>query len=200
MDGEFLLFPHNLLYSAFGILCASFSIWFPSREYIFTGKFAKGWRHCWTEQQQWATKFAILMMTWGRACWTSRNSTLFGEKKNSYAITRKRLLAEAKVWRTATMREQLVGDAHIRMKKKTLKTAASITIATWLDELHDLWRKIKRRKTTSIIRNCATSEELREADVQFKRKIYAARGITLRTDRQGVGEWAVDMSTEEPPD
>ena len=27
-------------------------------EYIFTGKFAKGWRNCWAERQQWATKFA----------------------------------------------------------------------------------------------------------------------------------------------
>ena len=134
-------------------------------EYIFTGKFVKGWRNCWTERWQWATKFAILMMTWGRACWTSRYGTLFGEKKNSYAIERKRLLAEAKVRRTATMMERLVGDAHIRMKKKTLKTAASITIATWLDELHDLRRKIKRRKTSSIILSCATSEELQEADI-----------------------------------
>ena len=63
---------------------------------------------------------------------------LFDKKKNSYAIKRKRLLVEAKVWRTVTMMERLVGDAHIRMKKKTLKMAASITIATWLDELHDL--------------------------------------------------------------
>ena len=30
-------------------------------EYIFTGKFAWGWRKCWTEQQQWTAKFAILM-------------------------------------------------------------------------------------------------------------------------------------------
>ena len=66
-------------------------------EYIFMGKFAKGWRNCWTEHQQWATKFTILMMTWGRACWSSRNSTLFGEKMNSYAIQRKRLLVGAKV-------------------------------------------------------------------------------------------------------
>ena len=63
-------------------------------EYIFTGKFAKGWRNCWTERRQWATKFAILMMTWGRACWSSRNSTLFGEKTNSYAIQRKRNCVE----------------------------------------------------------------------------------------------------------
>ena len=69
------------------------------------------------------------------------------------------MLAEVKVWRTATMREQLVGDAHIRMKKKTLKTAASITIATWLDELHDLKRKIESRKTASIILSCALSDE-----------------------------------------
>ena len=66
-------------------------------EYIFMGKFAKGWRNCWTEHRQWATKFAILMMTWDGACWTSRNKTLFGEKENNYVITRKRLLAEAKV-------------------------------------------------------------------------------------------------------
>ena len=110
------------------------------------------------------------------------------------------MLAEAKVWRTATPKEQLVGDAHIRMKKKTLKTASSIIIATWLDELHDLRRKIKLRKTTSIIRSYATSEELREAHIQFKQKIYAAQGITLRTDKQGVGELARDMSTEKPPD
>ena len=98
------------------------------------------------------------------------------------------------------MMERLVGDAHIRMKKKTLKTAASITIATWLDELHEVIRKIKCGKTASIILICATPEELREADVQFKIKIYAARGTTLRTYRQGVGERAVDTSTKEPPD
>ena len=48
--------------------------------------------------------------------------------------------------------------------------------------------------------SCATPEELREADVQFKIKINASRGITLQTDRHGVGERAVDESTEEPPD
>ena len=57
------------------------------------------------------------------------------------------------------------------MKKKTLKTAALITIATWLDELHDVRRIIKCRKATSIILSRATPEELREADVQLKRKI-----------------------------
>ena len=82
-------------------------------EYIFTSKFAKGWRICWTKRWQWATKFAIMMMTWGRACWSSRKSTLFGKKQNSYAITRKRLLAEAKVWRTATTKKRLIEDAHI---------------------------------------------------------------------------------------
>ena len=64
------------------------------------------------------------------------------------------MLAEAKVRRKATMMERLVGDAHIRMKKKTLKTAASITIATWLDELHGLRKKIKYGKTESIIMGC----------------------------------------------
>ncbi len=43
-------------------------------------------------------------------------------------------------------------------------------------------------------------EELRKADKEFKRKINRARVLTIRTDRQGVGEQAVDTSTEEPPD
>ena len=46
----------------------------------------------------------------------------------------------------------------------------------------------------------ADPEKLREPDEQFKRKINAARGMALRTDRQEVGERAVDTSTEEPPD
>ena len=86
------------------------------------------------------------------------------------------------------------------MKKKTLKKAASITIATWLDEIHDLQRKIKCGQTESIIMSRSDPEKLHEADKQFKRKINAARGMTLWTDRQGVGKRAVDTSTEEPPD
>ena len=86
------------------------------------------------------------------------------------------------------------------MKKKTLKTAASITIATWLDEILALRRKIQCGKTASIVMGMTDAETLCEADEQFKRKINAARGLTLRTDRQGGGERAVDTSTEEPPD
>ena len=44
------------------------------------------------------------------------------------------------------------------------------------------------------------TETLREADEQFKPKIYTVRGLTLRMDRHGVGERAVDTSTEAPPD
>ena len=43
-------------------------------------------------------------------------------------------------------------------------------------------------------------EKLRKADKQFKRKMNAERGLTLWMDRQGVGERAVDTSTEELPD
>ena len=43
----------------------------------------------------------------------------------------------------------------------------------------------------------ADPEDLRGADEQFKRKIDAARGMTLQTNRPGVGEQAVDASTEE---
>ena len=72
----------------------------------------------------------------------------------------------------------------VPVKKKTLKTAASITIATWLDELHDLRRKILCRKTTNIIMSSATPEKLQEAVVQFKRKIKEHDIMDGRSDRE----------------
>ena len=75
--------------------------------------------------------------------------------------------------------ERLVGDVNIRMKKKNLKTAASMTIATWLDEIYELRRRTQRGKTESIVVSMTNTETLREADKQFKRKIYAARGLTI---------------------
>ena len=85
------------------------------------------------------------------------------------------------------------------MRRKTVKTAASIFIATWLDDLMEQQRRIQRRRTENILMHMMDPEELREADERFKHKIYRARRVSLRTERQGVGEQAVDMSTEEPP-
>ena len=59
---------------------------------------------------------------------------------------------------------------------------------------------MQRGKTESIVVSMTNTETLPEADKQFKRKIYAARGLSIRTDRQGVVEQAVDTSTEEPLD
>ena len=58
--------------------------------------------------------------------------------------------------------------------------------------------EVARRE--NIIMAYGVPEDLHEADEEFKRKINRARGLSLRTDRQGVGEQAVDTSTEEPPD
>ena len=104
---------------------------------------------------------------------------LFGKRSNSYIIQRNRLLAEAKVWRKATITERLVGDTQVRLKRKTLKTAASITIAAWLDKIHELRRRIQCGKTESIVMSMTDSDTLREADEHFKRKINAARQLTL---------------------
>ena len=79
------------------------------------------------------------------------------------------------MWRKATLTERLVGDVNIQMKKKTLKTAVSITIATWLDEIHELRRRMQRGKTASLVMSMTAPETLRKADKQFKRKINAAK-------------------------
>ena len=74
------------------------------------------------------------------------------------------------------------------MKKKTLMTAASITIATWLDELHDLRRKILRN-----IRGAPRS----------RRTISKENKCSERNDVTDGQTWsweqAVKTSTEKPP-
>ena len=84
-------------------------------------------------------------------------------------------MAEAQVWRNATNTERLVGDIAINMRRKTLKTAASILIATWLDELMAQRRQIQRRQQENIIMNWTNPEELRNADERFKQKLNRAR-------------------------
>ena len=84
-------------------------------------------------------------------------------------------MAEAQVWRNATNTERLVGDIAINMRRKTLKTAASILIATWLDELMAQRRQIQRRQQENIIMNWADPEELRDAGERFKQKLNRAR-------------------------
>ena len=59
---------------------------------------------------------------------------------------------------------------------------------------------IQRRRTENIIMNWTDPEELCDPDKRFKQKLYRARGLSLRTERQGVGEQAVYTPTEEPPD
>jgi len=84
-------------------------------------------------------------------------------------------MAEAQVWRNATNTERLVGDIVINMRRKTLKTAASILIATWLDELMAQQQQIQRRQQENIIMNWTNPEELHDADERFKQKLNRAR-------------------------
>ena len=84
-------------------------------------------------------------------------------------------MAEAQVWRNATNIERRVGDIAINMRRKTLKTAASILIATWLDELMAQRRQIQRRQQENIIMNWTNPEELYDADERFKQKLSRAR-------------------------
>ena len=150
-------------------------------EHIFTGKFAKGWRNCWTEHQHWATKFAILNDDLGQSVLVLQGHHSIWRKNEQLCTSAEETDGGGEsVEKSDDNMEQLVGDAHIRMNKKTLKTAASITIATWLDEILDLLRQIMREQKESIIMSCADPEDLCEADIQFKRKINAARGMTLR--------------------
>ncbi len=96
-------------------------------------------------------------------------------------------MVEAKVWRKATRNERLVGDVAIQMRSKTLKTAASILIATWLDELMAQRRSIQRGKKENIITNWTDPEELRDADERFKKNIQSLRIIITNGQKKSWG-------------
>ena len=49
-----------------------------------------------------------IWMEWGRACWSHRNSILYGERKDKYKSTRIRLKAEAQIWMEALSIETLI--------------------------------------------------------------------------------------------
>ena len=66
-------------------------------EHLFMGKMASGWKQCWPDKKHWRSSIAHTFMEWGRACWSHRNSILYGERKEQYKITRMRLKAETQV-------------------------------------------------------------------------------------------------------
>ena len=161
---------------------------------LFMGFMSMEWRRSTDKlDQRWTRSCIRLFLDWGRACWTHRNTVLFGPSKKRYQLRRQRLQEEARVWLNAPRTESLVPIHNNRSMQKDITRATTETIATWIQRQTVLRRKIRNNKQTSIISTFTSEEKLLEADRNFHRKIIAARrGIRANTTNT--------LTNEEPPD
>ena len=134
-----------------------------------------------------------LFLEWGRACWAHRNLLLFGPSSSRQQQRRIRLQDEAKVWLNAPRTESLVPLNNKRRLQRDITRATTETIATWVTRQNQLRKRIRNKKTTSIITNFTSEAELQNNDRVFHNKlIEARRGIRHRSEPITLNE--------EPPD
>ena len=142
-------------------------------------KMASGWRQCWPDKTNWRSSIAHTFMEWGRACCRHRNSTLYGERKDKYTMTRLRLTAEAQVWMEAPSIETPIPLQRDRWKRKLLKKAANSDIAFWLEHNRISRQCVRRRGVTNILTSLGQSEELKQANISFLATILRAKRTTI---------------------
>ena len=150
-------------------------------------------------QKYWRSSIAHTFMEWGRACWSHRNSTLYGKRKDQYKITRMRLKAEAQVWMDAPNVETLIPIQRDRWKRKVLKKAANSDIAFWLVHNRTRRRIVQRGKVPNIVITLTSSDDLAAANTRFITKIAKAKQTTLQDGRRDEGPPDQDDRNEEPP-
>ena len=138
-------------------------------------------------------------MEWGRACWSHRNSKLYGERKDKYKITRTRLKAEAQVWMDTPSIETLIPIQRNRWKQKLLKKAANLDIAFWLEHSRARRRIVQLRKVSNVVVTLISSEELAAANTRFLSKITQAKRTTLQDGHMDDGPLDQAKGNEEPP-
>ena len=66
-------------------------------------------------------KLMILVIEWGRACWTAKTGMIYGERHQQYRMERNRLQAEARVYLNAPKEEALVPIENSRAMRKNVR-------------------------------------------------------------------------------
>ena len=139
-------------------------------------------------------------MEWGRACWSHRNSILYGERKDKYTITRLRLKAEAQVWIEAPIIESIIPIQQDQRKWKLLKKAANSDIAFWLEHNRTRRKIVQRGRVPNIVVTLTSPDELAAANNSFLAKILHAKRTISQDGRMDEGPNDQTKQNEEPPD
>ena len=154
-------------------------------EGLLMGRMSVGWRSAMENLKLWMTKFMNLMIEWGRACWAARNGIIYRERHQQYAMNRKRLQTEVRVYLNAPNEEALVPIENSRATMKNVRNMPNVEIANWIAGQQQLRQKIQQKKITNIIVLKKREAELQPLDHQFKRRIIEAMG-NITTMQQNV--------------
>ena len=162
---------------------------------LFMGYMTNGWRQSMTKltKRNWTAACLRLFLQWGRACWSHRNTILYGPSKKRHQQRRRRLQAEARVWIDSPSSESLVPIDKYGSLKRDITRATTETIATWIQRQQQTRHLIRSKKKENIYINFQSEEALQAADRRFHHKIIAAR-------RGAYTDTATITMNEEPPD
>ena len=122
---------------------------------IFMGYMTDGWRRSTAKltKRNWTAACLRLFLQWGRACWSHRNTILYGPSKKRHQQRRRRLQAEARVWIDSPSSESLVPIDKYGSLKRDITRATTETIATWLLCQQQTRQKIQNNKKSNIMMN-----------------------------------------------
>ena len=165
---------------------------------LFQGYMTENWRISTEDftketKHKWTAACSRLLMEWGRACWSHRNNSLHGPSSKRNKTKRIRLQAEVRVWMEAPSSQSLVSLQNNRRSKSDISKASTETIENWLLHQQRRRKRIRAKKTTSILTQFIPEETLLEADREFQMKIIEAR-------RGAWGQLEPNITNEEPPD
>ena len=164
------------------------------------GKMVSGWRQCWPDKKHWRSSIAHTFMEWGRACWSHRNSILYGERKDKYKIMRLRLKAEAHVWMEAPIIESIIPIQQDQWKWKLLNKVANSDIAFWLEHNRTRRKIVQQGRVPNIVVTLTSPEELAAANTSFLAKLIHAKRATFQDGRRSEGLTDQAVRNKEPPD
>lgn len=178
-------------------------------EDAFQGRFALAWKDLHTEKA-WRKPVLEELMKWGRECWSSRCSKLFGPKKDRYRLRRHRLHLQVKLWYEAPYLETMVRRTSLPDQDSILRKHND-GIVRWLDQQHSFRDSILTRTRCqtgqlSMLSFVRSPEDRQQHNESFQTRLQETRRAELPIEPESSGPSDGDRPpegnppAEEPPD
>lgn len=154
---------------------------FTSQTYLgwedaFQGRFSQKWKAL-SPDKNWAKPVLTELMNWGRACWSTCCTHLFGEKKDQYCLRCHRLHLQVNIWYDSPRVQVLVNRTNFPDRESILHRNNE-GIARWLDQQYAYRASMRTRanQTTGQLtmdRVMGTATVRRQHNLSFQGRLQA---------------------------